>query len=160
MARRKFRSDLPLIGWREWVALPDLQIDAVKAKIDTGARTSCLHAVRVRTVDRDGRTFVTFSVHPLQKNSKLTVEAEAEVVEFRDVRSSNGQVSRRPVILTPVSALGQRWNVELTLANRDEMGFRMLLGREALRDRFLVDSGCSFAGGKPVASRVSQQKQK
>ncbi len=147
---------MPIIGWREWVTLPDLQIDAVKAKIDTGARTSCLHAVRVKTYDRDGRTFVTFAVHPLQRNSKLTVEAEAEVVEFRDIRSSNGQVSRRPVILTPVSALGQTWNVELTLANRDEMGFRMLLGREALRDRFLVDTGGSFVGGMPTGSRASK----
>ncbi len=158
MARRKPRSELPIIGWREWVTLPGLQIEAVKAKIDTGARTSCLHAVRVKTFDRDGRTFVTFAVHPLQKNSKVTVEAEAEVVEFRDIRSSNGHVSRRPVIVTPVSVLGQTWDVELTLANRDEMGFRMLLGREALRERFLVDSGRSFAGGKPAGSKARQKK--
>ena len=159
MARRKPRSDLPIIGWREWVSLPGLQIEAVKAKIDTGARTSSLHAVRVKIFDRDGRTFVTFAVHPLQKSSKQTVEAEAEVIEFRDIRSSNGHVSRRPVIVTPVSVLGQTWNVELTLANRDEMGFRMLLGREALGNRFLVDSGRSFVGARPSGSKTGQRKQ-
>jgi len=156
MAKKKPRSELPIIGWREWVTLPGLQVESVKAKIDTGARTSSLHAVRLRTFDRDGQTVVRFAVHPLQKNSKLTVEAEAEVVEFRDIRSSNGHVSRRPVILTPVTALGQTWNVELTLANRDEMGFRMLLGREALRDRFLVDSARSFLGGRPATQKTGR----
>jgi hypothetical protein len=137
----------PVIGWREWVGLPELGIAATKAKIDTGARSSSLHAFDVTIVHRRGRAYVRFSVHPLQRRSEPSVSAEAEVLEFRRVKSSGGHVTLRPVILTVVELLGQRWPIELTLANRDAMGFRMLLGREAVRRRFLVDPGRSYLGG-------------
>lgn len=142
-------KQLPLIGWREWVGLPQLGIDSVKAKVDTGARSSSLHAFDVEAFDRDGTTWVRFVVHPKQRDDATTVEAEAAVLEYRSVRSSSGEESTRPVILTPVRICGVEYEVELTLANRDAMGFRMLLGREAFRRRFLIDPGRSYCGGRP-----------
>jgi hypothetical protein len=143
----------PVIGWREWVTLPDLGIPSIKAKIDTGARSSCLHAVDVETFCRDGRTFVRFKVHPLQRTSKKTIESEAEVLEFRRVTSSSGHATMRPVIVTTLEVLGRRWRIEVTLADRAEMGFRMLLGREAVRKRLLVDPGKSYRNGRPAKPR-------
>lgn len=138
-----------IVGWREWLELPDLGIAAVKAKIDTGARTSSLHAFDVQVFYRGGRQFVRFSVHPLQRSTERSVTAEVPLLEFRPVRSSSGHQTQRPVIVTRVALHGQCWPVELTLADRDAMGFRMLLGRQALRHRFVVDPGRSYAGGKP-----------
>jgi hypothetical protein len=133
-----------IIGWRETVALPQLGIGKIKAKIDTGARTSALHAFHIRTSDRQGKKIVHFQVHPLQRNSKTTVSAEAELLEYREVRNSGGAAQLRPVILTEVQLGREKWKIELTLTNRDVMGFRMLLGRQAVRSKFLVDPGKSF----------------
>ena len=147
------KKDLPIIGWREWVGLPDLGIDSIKVKVDSGARSSALHAFGVKIFDRDGATWVRFSVQPVQRSNKRIVEAEAPVLDFRSVKSSSGVAQKRPVIMTSVELLGDRWPVELTLASRDEMGFRMLLGREAFRGRFLVDGAKSYYGGKPKGSK-------
>lgn len=142
-------SDLLVIGWREWVGLPDLGIESIKAKVDTGARSSSLHAFDVQEFDRDGERWVRFKIHPVQKKSSSIVQAEAAVLDIRSVRSSSGRASLRPVIKTRVELLGVSWPIELTLANRDDMGFRMLLGRQAFRRRFIVDGGRSYYGGKP-----------
>ncbi len=160
MATSDKRSIQPAIGWREWVCLPDLGITAIKAKVDTGARSSSLHAYDVEPFDRDGDEYVRFNVHPAQRNSRDFVEAEAKVLEYRSVRSSSGKASMRPVILTHIELLGEKWLVEMTLANRDEMGFRMLLGREAFRGRFLVDAGKSYYGGKPTFKKKTKAKKK
>ena len=138
-----------VIGWREWVALPELGIRMVKAKVDTGARSSALHAYDIRPINKDGDQWVRFCVHPIQRNNHDSIECEARVLEYRAIRSSNGKVEKRPVIETPVKILDVTWNVELTLTNRDEMGFRMLFGRQAIRGRFFVDAKNSFYGGKP-----------
>lgn len=143
------KKKLPVIGWREWVGLPGLGIDKIKVKVDSGARSSSLHAFDMKLFDRDGEQWVRFKVQPVQRSNAKTVVVEAKVLEFRSVRSSSGVAKRRPVIITDVDLLGKRWPVELTLASRDEMGFRMLLGREAFRGRFLVDGGRSYYGGKP-----------
>lgn len=143
----------PVIGWREWVALPDLGIPIVKAKIDTGARTSSLHAFDVEEVGRPGRRRVRFRVHPEQRNSKRVAECEAPLVDHRKVRSSSGQAELRPVVRTTVEVLGRRWEVELTLTRRDEMGFRMLLGRQAIRGVFLVDPQRSFLNGRKAKGK-------
>jgi len=137
-----------IVGWREQVALPDLGVAAIKAKIDTGARTSALHAFDVEPFRRGGRRWVRFRVHPDQRDAGLVVDAEAPLLDERMVRSSSGKQDLRPVIATTVELLGQRWPIELTLARRDVMGFRMLLGREALRGRALVDPGHSFVTGR------------
>lgn len=143
------QSDLPVIGWREWVGLPELGIKTIKAKVDTGARSSSLHAFDLEEFDRDGDKWVRFKIHPVQRKNKKVIETEAKVLEYRSVRSSSGKAAMRPVIVTNISLFNVTLSVELTLANRDEMGFRMLLGREAFRRRFLVDAGNSYYGGKP-----------
>ena len=150
---------LPVIGWREWVGLPDLGLKRIKAKVDTGARSSSLHAFDLEQFERHGEEWVRFKLHPVQRRSETVVTAEAKVLEYRSVRSSSGKASTRPVIITNVELLGVSWPVELTLANRDEMGFRMLLGREAFRRRFLVDAGKSYYGGRPKRSRKRKRKQ-
>jgi hypothetical protein len=147
-----------VVGWREWIALPGLGIGAIKVKIDTGARSSSLHAFRIHEFQRDGGAWVRFTVHPLQRDRETTVEAEARVLEFRHVRSSSGHATLRPVIAVEVELGGQRWPIELTLAARDEMGFRMLLGREAVRRRFVVDPGRSYVVSDAPVSKTPKKK--
>ncbi len=148
MVKRE-RAPLPVIGWREWVGLPEFNIRSIKAKVDTGARSSSLHAYDIQRFQRHGVEWVRFQVHPVQRSSDVCVGAEAQILEYRSVRSSSGKAAIRPVIVTDVELLGFTWPVELTLASRDEMGFRMLLGREAIRQRFVVDAGKSYRGGRP-----------
>ncbi len=152
--KRKQRNPQWVIGWREWLALPDLGIPAIKAKIDTGARTSALHAFEVEPFRRAGKSMVRFVVHPKQRSTLRGVRAESELLGQRNVRNSGGQVERRPVILASVQLNERVWTIELTLTNRDEMGFRMLLGRQGLRDLFLVDPARSFlAAGRPPTTK-------
>jgi len=146
---------LPVIGWREWVGLPDFGIKAIKVKVDTGARSSSLHAFNLKIFKRNNVKWVRFQIHPVQRKKIKIVDAEAMILEFRTVRNSSGTVTLRPVIVTHIELLGITWPVELTLASRDEMGFRMLLGREAFRRRFLVDAGKSYYGGKPKRKKIS-----
>ena len=142
------RDEFPHIGWREWIALPALGVARIKAKIDTGARTGSLHAVDLENFERDGVPWVRFLVRPEQSAESVEIAVEHEVTEFRLVRSSNGQQSLRPVILTQVK-LGQHvWTTEVTLADRDAMGFKMLLGRHSIRGQFVVDPGRSFLGSR------------
>lgn len=150
---------MPVIGWREWVALPNLGIKTIKVKVDSGARSSSLHAFDLKTFDRDGEQWVRFKVHPLQRSREKIIAVEAPVLEFRSVKSSSGIAKMRPVIITEVELLGEKWSVELTLASRDNMGFRMLLGREAFRGRFLVDGGKSYYGGKPKRKKRATRHQ-
>jgi len=140
------------LGWREWVVLPDWNVAHMKAKVDTGARTSSLHAFGLEWFDRDGSPWVRFEVHPWQRSTADSVIAEAPVVATRDVKSSSGDVEHRPVVHTSVVLAGRSVTAEVTLTRRDEMGFRMLVGREALRHRFLVDPGVSYLGGRPDRS--------
>lgn len=134
-----------VIGWREWVSLPDLQIDAIKVKVDSGARTSALHAEDIEFIKKKGRKRVRFKIYPEQKSKCKEVIAEADLVDQRSVRSSIGHETERPVILTRLRVGDQDWPIELTLVNRDVMGFRMLLGRQAIRDQgFLIDPKKSF----------------
>ncbi len=133
-----------LAGWREWAALPELGITALKVKVDTGALTSALHAIHVRLC---GHERVRFDVHPVQRRSEYTVSCEADLVGRRLVRSSSGHHEYRPVIRTAILLGGRQWSIDLTLTNRDSMGFRMLLGRRAMRRRLIVDPARSFACG-------------
>lgn len=151
---------LPVVGWREWVSLAALHVPYVKAKVDTGARTSSLHAFDLERFQRGGREWVRFEVHPWQRSHRDARCCEVEVLEERKVRSSNGQTSMRPVIVTEVDLAGQRFPIELTLAPRDAMGFRMLLGRQAIRGRFVVHPGRSFLGGIPTEVRRKRKKKK
>jgi hypothetical protein len=144
MKNKHSTSNLPLIGWREYLNLPQLGIEKVKAKIDTGARTSALHAFNVKTINQENKTWVNFEVHPIQRNSQITVNCLAPLLEYREVKNSGGHAQNRPVILTEIKLGQYLWEIELTLTNRDLMGFRMLLGRQAIRKRFLVETGRSY----------------
>jgi hypothetical protein len=156
----KEQEQLPVIGWREQLALPDLGITEVKAKIDTGARSSALHAFDVETFDCDGKRMVRFKVHPYQRDAYRTVTAEAELLDQRQVRNSGGQAQVRPVIQTTVELDGYTFPIELTLTNRDAMGFRMLLGRQAVRKRFLVDAGRSFLHSATGSRKIKNKSNK
>lgn len=152
--RRGARAARPdgVVGWREWVTLPELDIDRIKAKIDTGARSSSLHAYDLKRFRRHGVSMIRFKVHPMQRDFRTLVEAEAELVDLRKVRSSSGVQTLRPVIVTTLE-LGERaWDIEITLVRRDAMGFRMLLGRQAIRGHLLVDPGRSFIVSKPPSA--------
>lgn len=140
-----------LIGWREWLALPELGIPAIKAKIDTGARTSALHAFRMEFFERAGREYVRFWIHPLRRRSDLELVCEAPVADRRIVRDSGGHAEERCLIRTPVRAGDREWPIEISLTGRDDMLFRMLLGRSALLDGgFSVDPGAScLLGPRP-----------
>lgn len=133
-------------GWREWVSLPGIGVPWIKAKLDTGARTSAIHAF---DLEDDGGERVRFSVHPWQGSDEDPVHVELPVVDLREVKSSNGQTEERFVVAMELSLVGRLVTAEVTLSRRDEMGFRMLVGREALAQGYLVDSGVSYAGGRP-----------
>ena len=140
-------KDRILLGWREWVSLPELGLHAIKAKVDTGARTSALHAFEVRPFDADGRPRVEFKMHPIQHDDTVVV-CTADVVDRRQVRDSGGHREQRWVIETPVCLGPHCWPVEITLTARDDMLFRMLLGRTAMRGRAIVDPARSYLVGK------------
>jgi hypothetical protein len=148
------KRELPIVGWREWIALPDLGVNWVKAKVDTGARSSSLHAYELETFSRADAEWVRFAIHPWQRSVRNASRVEAQLFEWRNVRSSSGASERRPVIRTSVALGGQHHAIDLTLTRRDDMGFRMLLGREAVRRRFLVNPGKSFLTGKPPVDVV------
>ncbi len=137
-------TQLPIIGWREYLALPELGIHQIKAKIDTGARSSALHAFDIETFEREGKQRVRFKVHPNQRNTQYVVRADAIILAYREVRNSGGKAELRILIETNVELGSLNWPVELTLTNRQAMGFRMLLGRQGLKGRFLVDTDNSF----------------
>jgi hypothetical protein len=131
------------------VGLPGLGVPWVKAKLDTGARSSALHAFDVEEIERDGGAWVRYVVRPWQRSDEDLVTVESPVLDRREVRSSSGHAEERYVVSMDVSISSRVVAAEVTLSNRDEMGFRMLIGREALERGFLVDSSRSYAGGKP-----------
>jgi hypothetical protein len=131
-------------GWREWVGLPDCGVEWVKAKIDTGARSSAIHAFDIEEFERDGERWVRYSIHPWQGSGEDATTVESRVHDRRVVRSSSGHVVRMDIRLA-----GRTVTTEMTLSSRDQMGFRMLVGREALRQGFLVDPARSYLGGRP-----------
>ena len=136
-----------ILGWREWVSLPDLGISWVKAKVDTGARTSALHAFETERFERNGEAWVRFSVHPRQKDNDTVCYCEAPIIDERVVTDSGGHKETRPVIRTQLVLASQTLEVELTLTDRDSMLFRMLVGRTAIKGNFLVSPGQSFVLG-------------
>ncbi len=145
-----------IVGSEEWCSFPDLGISAIKARVDSGAKTSSLHAFNLQLFKRGPEQWVSFEVHPIQRNRKTTVRCEAQVLDRRVVKSSSGERERRFVIGASVHIGGQAFDIELTLSNRDTMGYRMLLGREAMSGRMLVDPAESFSLGDLTPTQVSQ----
>lgn len=137
-------EDRIIVGSEEWCGFPTLGIHAIKARVDSGAKTSALHAFNIRSFTRNGEPWVSFDIHPIQKSDTTVLRCESRVVDRRSIRSSNGTSERRHVIRVPMYLGGQSWEIELTLTNRDTMGYRMLLGREAMQGHLLVDPSAHF----------------
>jgi hypothetical protein len=137
-----------VLGWREWVSLPDLGIETIKAKVDTGARTSALHAFEVHLEKVSGIDIVRFKIHPKQRDLSSVIECSAPLLDEREVRDSGGHKGRRYVIETQIGMGSDLLTAEVTLTNRDSMGFRMLIGRTAMMGQYLVDPGSSYLVGK------------
>ena len=137
-------KSFPAVGWREWVALPELGIDKIKAKVDTGARTSALHAFALRPFKEDGKDRIYFDMHPIQHNTDVIVTCAADIIDLRWVSDSGGHRELRYVIQTPLRIGDQSMPIEITLTERDTMLFRMLLGRSAIRHHFWVNPAKSF----------------
>lgn len=138
-----------IIGWEEWCGLPDIGLPAIKAKIDTGAKTSALHAYDIETYMQGDTEYITFKIHPVQGNNDIERTCTAPLIDQRVITSSNGEREDRYVIATSITIGATTMNAELTLTSRHNMAFRMLLGREALKKaRFIVDSSKAFTQGK------------
>ena len=148
-----------IVGSEEWCSFPDLDIPYIKARVDSGAKTSSLHAFNIQKFSRNNQFWVSFDIHPLQRNRKVLVHCEAPIVDQRTIKSSNGTAEKRFVIRTPIILNGQQWDVELTLTNRDSMGYRMLLGREAMTERLLIDPSAQCNFGEVSEETLQQHYQ-
>ncbi len=144
------------VGSEEWLSFPALGIPAIKARIDSGAKTSSMHAFNIHTFRRDGAAWVSFEVHPLQNNRRIVIRCERPILDRRSVKSSSGVSETRYVIGALLKAGEENWEIEITLANRDSMGYRMLLGREAMNGKMLVDPSLSFCLGEISTDEISK----
>ena len=141
-------NNLITVGWREWISLPELKIPKIKAKVDTGAKTSCLHAFEISTYQENNVEKLRFLIHPVQKRNDIVTECHANLLDKRMVTDSGGHKEMRYVISTPLVIGNNQWDVEVTLTNRDTMMFRMLLGRTTMKNRMIVNPAKSYLVGK------------
>ena len=137
-----------VVGSEEWCGLPQLNILAIKARVDSGAKTSALHAINIIPFKKDGDPWVRYEVHPLQNDGKTSIHCESPVIDRRKIKSSSGLSESRYVIKSIISIAESTWEIDLTLTNRDSMGYRMLLGRQAMSGKMLVDPEASFQLGE------------
>lgn len=148
-------KQLPIIGWREWLSLPELGVPNIKVKVDTGARSSAIHALNIEQFEAHGVQKVRFQVAPVQSDDERLIMVETTLLEERAITDSGGHQQVRPVIVTSVCLGELQWPIELTLTNRDVMGFRMLLGRHALKERFLVNPSQSYIQSQDISKAGS-----
>ncbi len=146
--KQKKTADLD-IGWREWAELPSLNIPSIKVKVDTGARTSALHAFNIVPFKRAGKKYVRFNVHPMQKDDEYSISCSARLIDERRIKSSNGAVEKRYVIASEFKLADRCWDIEISLTNRDIMSFRMLLGRQAMSGIRVVPKKSYLQSKKP-----------
>ena len=145
-------------GWREWVSLPSIGVGSIKAKLDTGARTSALHAFNIETYWSDGELWARFFVHPYQKNDAREIACDARIEDIRIVSNPGGRRQRRLVIRTDVRLGDETWPIDLSLTDRDEMGFRLLIGRTAMHGNLIVDPDHSYLLGKRKRKKKKRKK--
>ena len=145
-----------IVGSEEWCALPQLKVPAIKVRVDSGAKTSALHAEQITPFEKEGEKWIRFIVHPIQRNTKGAIECEAKIIDKRIVKSSTGTRESRYVINTEISLGDQVWTIELTLTNRDSMGYRMLLGREAMAGKLIVDPDEHFKFGIVTPEKLKE----
>jgi hypothetical protein len=145
-------------GWREWVSLPSIGVGSIKAKLDTGARTSALHAFNIETYWSDGELWARFFVHPYQKNDAREIACDARIEDIRIVSNPGGRRQRRLVIRTDVRLGDETWPIDLSLTDRDEMGFRLLIGRTAMHGNLIVDPDHSYMLGKRKRKKKKRKK--
>ncbi|MBC6444495.1 MAG: 30S ribosomal protein S6--L-glutamate ligase [Alphaproteobacteria bacterium GM202ARS2] len=148
MTKKINPADKTVIGKEEWCALPELGLPAIKARIDSGAKTSALHAFNISLFEEDGQRYAHFDIHPLQDDNRTIKSCRGLIIDRRAIKSSSGVAEHRYVIRTPITLGKETWDIEITLTNRDAMGFRMLIGREALGDHVLIDPNRSALLGK------------
>lgn len=141
------------LGWREWVALPELGIVAIKAKVDTGAKTSALHAVHMGLFAKNNLKMVRFFINPIQRDNVFHMECVAPLKDCRQITNSGGNKEWRYIIETPIAIGKRKWPIEVALTNRHMMHFRMLLGRRALQQGVLINPGRSYINGKMTSSK-------
>lgn len=128
------------VGWKEWASLPELGVTAIEIKVDTGAKTSAIHSFDLEPFEKDGQTYVRFGLHPDRHSVENEIYCEAKVVDQRVVSDSGGHKELRYVIETPIVLGDQQWPIQITLTSRENMAFRMLLGRQAMKNRILVQA--------------------
>ena len=148
--------DKDIIGNQEWCAFPELGIPAIKARIDSGAKTSSIHAFNISVYLKNDVDWVSFEVHPVQKNDEILIRCECPIIDKRDVKSSSGTSETRYVISTPISLGDSVWDIELTLSDRDAMGYRMLLGREAMNGRLVIDPSMKCVLGRLSVKKINK----
>ena len=149
--KKKAKAQTPIVlGWREWIGFPDLGLDAVMAKMDSGAKSSAMHASDIKILKVNGKHVVEFCVHPVQQKMSPKIVCQAPLVGQRTIRSSNGLTEKRYVIETRLKLGKRRWKIELTLTNREDMDFRVLLGRDAIKRKFMIDPNASYLLGKKM----------
>lgn len=146
------------VGWREWVTLPDLGVNAIKAKLDTGARTSSLHTFFIEPYSENGKSMVHFGLHPLQRQKDIEIICQAEVLDRRMVLDTGGKRELRYVILTTLTMAGVEWPIEVNLTNREYLRFRLLIGRTAMENRLSIDPGRSYVLGRNLAKSYLKRK--
>ena len=149
-------SPFIIVGWKEWISLPNLSLPAVKAKIDSGAATSSLHAFDIKYVRIKGLRYVRYNLHPIQRSREFSRSCLSPLYDTRIVKSSNGAFKRRPVIKTLLKIANSCWEIELNLTNRDSMGMRMLIGRQALIGKALIDGSHKFLHGKINSKKLKE----
>jgi hypothetical protein len=156
-ASRKIENKL-IVGWREWISIPDLGIKSIKAKMDTGARTSALHTYFIEPTGSSEKPLVRFGVHPSQKSDKNGIICTADVIDQRRIVDSGGHPELRYIIRTSIVVGGEKWPVDLSLTNRANMRFRLLIGRSAISEKLIIDPHHSFTLGKPFKSKRNKNQ--
>lgn len=146
-----------IIGWQEVISLPDINIPAIRVKVDTGAKTSSLHAENIQYFKKEDKDYVSFEVHPIQKNRKIIVKCQALLTDRRNVKSSNGIKENRPLIKTKIKIGNNLLEIDLNLTKRDSMGFRMLLGRDAMKNRIIIDPQYKYLNGNLLSSEIESK---